>query len=60
MVVVGGGIIAHRFCKLLLDVFIHFYVRIISSPVSVCVGRGQNDVRLIDHLNFSKAVLMCD
>lgn len=22
---------AHRFCKVLLDVFIHFYVRIISS-----------------------------
>lgn len=29
---------AHRFCKVLLDVFIHFYVRIISSHVSVRGG----------------------
>lgn len=32
----GGG--AHRFCKVLLDVFIHFYVHFISSHVNVWGG----------------------
>lgn len=33
-----GELIAHRFCKVLLDVFIHFYVHIISGPVSAWGG----------------------
>lgn len=44
---------AHRFCKVLLDVFIHFYVRIISSHVSVRGGAKMMCSWLMGrHLNF--------
>lgn len=47
----GGG--AHRFCKVLLDVFIHFYVRIISSPASAWGGAKMTCSWLMEsHLNF--------
>lgn len=44
---------AHRFCKVLLDVFIHFYVRIISSPATVWGGARATCSWLMEsHLNF--------